>query len=80
MNKGRGEGRNDQQAGRNARALEMITCDSKESNKEIKIYGVCGRQNNGLLKEAGGGSGGGERGIPTTCDYAAFSSKRVVQM
>lgn len=50
MNKGREEGRNDQQVEKNARALEMITCDNKEGNKEIKTYGECGRQNNGPLK------------------------------
>lgn len=29
----------------------MVTCDNKESSKEIKLYGECERQNNAPLKD-----------------------------
>lgn len=36
---------------KNAKVLEMVTCDNKESSKGIKIYEEYGRQNNDPLED-----------------------------
>lgn len=51
---------------KNAKVLEMVTCDNKESSKGIKIYEERGRQNNGPLEDV-------HVVIPRTCDYVAFN-------